>query len=205
MRRLASLLLLLLPPLASCWTLTPQREQDLPYRTGTLERYDDGTLESARLTEPTEVEGYPCRGWISFHPNGRIEACDLARDTEVAGHLLPEGTRFFLEPDGTLDDVFLGRDTVIEGIPCNGGGKIMAGFYPDGRLRYAFLAEDTEIQGVPCEASVFTEVSFHPDGKLAGCKLARAFELDGVPLKRGEVIELDPEGHLKGRDRPARR
>jgi hypothetical protein len=198
MKGLSPLLLLL--ALASCWTLEPQLDQDLPYRTGTLEHYDDGALESARLVEPTEIQGYPCRGWISFHPNGRIEACDLARDTEVVGHLLPEGTRLFLEPDGTLHDVFLGRDTVLEGIPCNGGGKIMAGFHPDGRLRYAFLAKDTVIQGVPCEASVLTEVRFHPDGQLAGCKLSRAFELDGVRLRRGEVIELDREGRLEGRD-----
>jgi len=200
MGRLSPLLVLLALPLASCWNLTPQREQDLPYRTGTLERYADGTLENAKLVEPTQIEGYPCRGWISFHPNGRIEACDLARDTEVSGHLLPEGTRLFLGPDGTLHDVFLGRDTVLEGLPCNGGGKIMAGFYPDGRLRYAFLARDTEIQGVPCEASVLTEVRFHPDGQLAGCKLSRAFELDGVPLRRGQVIELDRDGHLERRD-----
>jgi hypothetical protein len=200
MKHLSRVPLLLLLTLTSCWVLTPQRDRDFPYRTGTLEYYDDGSLEGARLVEPTEIEGYPCRGWISFHPNGRIEACDLARDTKIVGHRLPEGTRLFLEPDGTLEDVWLGRDTVIDGIPCNGGGKIMAGFYPDGRLRYAFLVRDTEVQGVPCEASVLTEVSFHPDGKLAGCKLSRAFELDGVLLRRGEVIELDREGHLKGRD-----
>jgi hypothetical protein len=199
MKSLSPLPLLLLLALVSCGAGTPQRDEDLPYRTGTLERYEDGTLETAKLVEPTEIEGYPCRGWISFHRNGRIEACDLARDAEVVGHLLPEGTRLFLEPDGTLDDVFLGRDTELAGLPCNGGGKIMAGFHPDGRLRYAFLSEDTEIQGVPCEASVFTEVSFHPGGELAGCKLSRAFELDGVRLKRGAVIELDREGRLQDR------
>lgn len=186
----------LLLVLASCGAFTPQRVEDLPYRTGTLERYRDGTLESAKLVEPTEVEGLPCRGWISFHRNGRLESCVLARDTDVVGHLLPEGTRLFLEPDGTLDDVWLGRDTVLEGILWDGGGKMMAGFHRNGRLRYAFLEEDTEIQGVPCEASVLTEVRFHPDGTLAGCKLARAFVLHGVLLERGAVIELDPEGRL---------
>jgi hypothetical protein len=180
----------------SCGAFVRQREEDLPYRTGTLEYYDDGALETGKLVETAVFDGYPCRRWIDFHPNGRVESCELARDATVAGHLLPEGTRLFLEPDGTLDDIWLGRDTVLDGIPCNGGGKIMVGFHPDGRLRYAFLSEDTVIGGVPCEASVFTEVSFHPDATLAGCKLSCEFELDGVTLKRGQVIELDPDGRL---------
>jgi hypothetical protein len=191
MRAIAPLALLA----SACTVLTPQRDEDLPYRSGSILRHEGGALRRGLLVEPTEVLGFPCRGYVWLHPSGALDSFELARDAEVAGRTLPEGSRVFLREDGSLEWCWLSRDLVIDGIRCNGGwGKITTAFHSNGRLSAVFLSEDQEIQGVPCEASVFHPVELDEEGRLRGCQLSRAWRSHGREFAAREVLRFDADG-----------
>jgi len=149
----------------------------------------DGYLLKAFLRERAEVDGFVCERWIRFWSDDVLAQCQLAEDALVAGHTLPAGSTLWFDREGRIETVWLAADTVIDGVPCNGGpGKIAASFHPNGRLRTAFLVRDQEIDGVPCLASVFHPVEFDEDGRLVACTLAGPFEHDGARLGRGDEL-----------------
>jgi hypothetical protein len=155
----------------ACASLMPQRAEDLPYRTGTVERAEGGTVQRAQLAEEHTISGVACVGWVYLHPDGRLESADLASDATIAGHALPKGSRVFFRPDGSLEHCWLSRDAVIDGVPCAGGfGKIDTAFHANGRLKAAYLRHDRIIQGVRCKASLFQPLRFDEAGSLAQCE-----------------------------------
>lgn len=162
--------LLLSPALAAPGCAGPpvQLEADGPvFHANGIRHWKDGGVRRARLVDRVELQGVPARGWVGFHRDGGLKDAELSRDHELSGHLLPEGTRVFLDEDGVLESAYLSHDMVIDGIPVNGGwGKIATSFHPNGRLKHVFLSEDAVIQGVPCEASLSRYVVFDADGKL---------------------------------------
>lgn len=153
--------------LGACSGIMPQRAEDLPYRTGTIDRAADGTVQRALLVEPRTISGVACRGWVSLHPGGALKSGDLAADTTIVGHALPKGSRVFLRPDGSLEHCWLSQDTDIDGAPCAGGvSKIDTTFHDNGRRKAAFLSRDCTIQAVECKASLYTPLRFDASGGL---------------------------------------
>jgi hypothetical protein len=192
-RRLApAVMFLLCLPLFGC--LAPQDPADLPYRTSSILRHDNGRLQRGHLVEETTLEGLPARRWVWLYEDGRLDNIELARDLSVQGHAFPQGTRVFFDREGHLAHAWLSANTTLDGLPCRGRWKIDTAFHPNGHVRAFFPPEDYEIDGVLCEASVFHPVYLHPDGHLAQCKLARDVVLDGRTFERGTILALDASG-----------
>jgi len=192
-RRAVSAALFLLASLsASC--MAAQDPADLPFRTNSILRHDNGRLQRACLVEATEIEGFPCQSWVWWYEDGRLDNLELSVDREVQNHSFPAGTRVFFDRDGRLAHAWLSRDTVVGGLPCRGRWKIDTAFHPNGRVRAFFPPDTFEIDGVQCVASVFHPVYLHPEGRLRQCKLAADVTLDGRTFERGETLTLDASG-----------
>ncbi len=166
---------------------------------------DPSGISRRKLRQPETIEGVPCTSYTTFYPDGRLSSCFLAEDSEVAGHLLPKGTRVEFDEMGRLDHCFLGRETEIEGHLCRGHGhEYMTAFHPSGRLRTCWLARAEEIDGVPCRrATMIADIvggsvgaTFYESGRLRGCEADRDFTREGRNFSRGDRVELDEEGAL---------
>jgi hypothetical protein len=192
----AALLLVALLP-ASC--LAPQDPADLPFRTSSILRHENGRMKRAHLVEETVLEGFPCRRWVWWHEDGRLDNLELAADLEVQGHAFPARTRVFFDREGRLAHAWLSRDTLVDGRLCRGRFKIDTAFHPNGRVRAFFPRDTLEIDGVPCTASVFHPVYLHPDGHLRQCLLADDVTLDGRVFEKGQVLRLDELGRASAR------
>lgn len=172
-------------------------EGALRVREHSIERYDDGTLREALLALPAEIAGVPCTGWTRFHPGGQLDEAELARDFTLAGQPIPRGSRVFFRENGEFCSAFLSRNTLLDGIPCDGGPlKSQTTFHPNGRVRMTFLYEDAVIQGVPCAESPFASVRFDESGRLTGCKLSRAATVGGKHFAAGAKIEWREDGSV---------
>jgi hypothetical protein len=191
-RAARAVIVLLAIPFVGC--LARQDPADLPYRTSSILRHEDGRLKRAYLVEETVIEGMPCRRWVWWYEDGRLDNVELATELEVQEHRFPEGTRVFFDREGRLAHAWLSRDTVIDGRTCRGRGKIDTAFHANGHVRAFFPPDTIEIDGVACVASVFHPVYLHPDGHLHQCKLARDVTLDGRTFEKGETLRLDDAG-----------
>lgn len=180
--------------LAAC--RAPQDPADLPFRTSSILRHEDGSMRRACLVEDTEIAGFPCRSWVWWYEDGELDNLELTRDLTVQGHAFPAGTRLFFDREGRLAHAWLSRNSVIDGRECRGRWKIDTAFHPNGRVRAFFPPEALEIDGVLCTASVFHPVYLHPDGHLRECKLARDVTLDGKTFEKGETLTLDESGRV---------
>lgn len=191
-RSIAAVLLLCCAQPAAC--ASAQDPTDLPFRTSSIRRHENGALMRAHLVEPAEIGGFACQRWCWWYEDGRIDNVELARDTVVSDHVFPAGTRVFFDADGALAHAWLSADAVIDGRSCRGGLKIDTAFHPNGRVRAFFPRDPIEIDGVLCAASVFHPVYLHANGRLRQCKLARDVTLGERVFKRGTVLTLDEEG-----------
>ncbi len=159
--------------------------------------------ESRALRRPELIDGVPCIRHVSFHTDGSIRSCFLARDVEVRGQPLPARTKVTFTRGGALDCVYLPRDGEIQGYRLRGRGHgYQTCFHPDGTLSFGNLVDATEIEGVPCERSTFwiwtlrgnAGIRFHENGRLAGCLASRDFALRGRRFRRNDRVEFDPAG-----------
>jgi hypothetical protein len=160
-----------------------------------------GELKKLELTEPTEIDGIPCKHEALLYPDGNLEGCRLARDANVAGHTFPEGSWPYFDPPGVLKCVFLSRDYKVQGYLLRGEGhNYQTCFHPNGWLAFGNLREPTKIQGVPCGVSTFWKwmlkgpsgIRFHDNGRLRGCRLSK----DVNEFKKDQWIEIDREGNV---------
>src|SRR5262245_25740763 len=117
-----ALLLGLALTLSAC--RVPQDPADRPFRTSSILRHENGALQRAALLEETELEGFPCRSWVWWYEDGRLDNLELARERTVQGHAFPAGTRLFFDPEGRLAHAWLARETLVDGRPCRGRWKI---------------------------------------------------------------------------------
>lgn len=188
----AALFLCSLSLVACC---APQDPADLPFRTSSILRHENGQMKRAFLVEETELEGFPCRRWTWWYDDGRLDNLELSREltfkgNAAQGHRFPAHTRLFFDREGRLAHAWLSEDSTIDGWPCRGGMKIDTAFHPEGTVRAFFPPDPIEIDGVLCVASVFHPVYLHPDGRLRECKLARAATIAGHTYAKGEVLQL---------------
>ena len=169
---------------------------------------DTGTRR--KLDSRETIGGLSCIRYAWTDADARLQSCFLDEAAEVAGHLLPGGTRIHFDDGGKINYCFLGRDTKVEGHMCRGKGHgYMTSFHPNGRLRLCWLAASAEIQGVPCRRATFLAdligesvgVYFHPDGSLTGCELYRKLTVEGRTFRKGYRIELNPGGNPVAKQR----
>jgi hypothetical protein len=149
------------------------------------------TVRHHRLAAPTELQGFPCDRPAAFlHPDGRLSTCRLAREAVVGRVRIPTGSIIHLGDRGTVDLVWLSRDTEIAGLRCRGRRPAHlaepAELHPNGALKSCALAADAVVQGVPCASGRavvpaphrhFFAVYLHESGRLQRCRLSR--DLDG--------------------------
>lgn len=158
------------------------------------------------LDAPRTIEGYPCdRGYAWFFDDGRLSSCKVSVETGFGELRVPKASMIHLTPAGKPLFVFLGRDSIVRGMTCRGGGhSYMTAMYPSGKLRVCWLAGDQEVAGVPCGgASFFTDVFgggagtvFHENGRLKTCRLSKDQTVQGRRFASGDHPVFDENGKL---------
>ena len=98
---------------------------------------------------------------------------------------------FTLQEDGRLNDVTLGADQEIDGLPCLGGTLVW--FHPNQRVSSLHLASDRDVDGIPCAGGkdLLLALNFHPNGCLAGATLSREHVLIGRRFPRRTHVSFD--------------
>jgi hypothetical protein len=145
---------------------------------------------TSRTVAGTElIDEVPCSGKVEFYDGGRLRRATLSREHEIAGNLLPAGTRVSFHEDGRLRECHLaGAGAVLSGRPLPKGTKVV--FDGGGRLRNCLLPENTVIEGHLCLGKGNNwSTGFHPNGQLRLAWLARDEEIQGVPcMAAGGVL-----------------
>lgn len=156
-------------------------------------------------TKVTTLNGLQCQGKVSYHNNGKVEVCSLAKAQVVSNLELPGQTVVCFNEDETVRFFFLHEPALLNGHLCKGKGhEWMQTIYPNGKPKLLWLEKDETIQGIPCKAASFTGdvfggsagVHFYEDGKLAQCKLSTDFTYQGKKFRRGKKLRLDMQGKI---------
>jgi hypothetical protein len=100
--------------------------------------------------------------------------------------------------DGRLNDVKLGADQEVDGLPCLRGTLVW--FHPNQRVCSLHLASDRDVDGIPCASgeNLLLALNFHRNGRLASAVLAREHVLTGREFPRGTHVNLNEKGGLVG-------
>ena len=153
--------------------------------------YESGTMQKGQLAKDTVIEGYPCESWVHFYPNGSLKQFTLAENFTVAGNNFSEKTTVFLTEEGSLLQVYLPHDQMIQGYQCTGGNmKSATGFYPSGKLRFFFPHQNTMVGEVLCSGGATMGIYLYESGDLQKAYAAEDMVVNGISYKKGDVIEL---------------
>ena len=176
------------------------------------QRHANGRLRQCELATDAIFGGQPmpAGSHITFGPDGVPGMAILSRASPVYGQPLPAGTVLHFA-HGRLHHFWLPADTMVQGhlvrAQHDGAG---AQLHPNGRLKAVWLVHDEVIDGIPCTSSgnvlrmglgvirlgTMRMAWFRPNGRLQQCMLSRDVTLDGYALRRGDVIDLDVDGHV---------
>lgn len=152
------------------------------------------------------IQGYPFKGVLVYHPNGKILSAILDSSVAVGNSHLPADTKLYFTQEGTLHFAFLPYDCNIDGYTCKGEGpeNWQTVFYPTGALQVFWPANDVIIQGVPCSRSNFwdellsgeSSVHLFPNGRLQQAKLGDDYTVNGISYKKHSHIIFDSTGSV---------
>jgi hypothetical protein len=164
-------------------------------------RWADGRPWFVILKEDVEVAGIPCcRGEAWFSRKGELVGATLSREWSFGTRRFTAGSffRYYTARDGRLNDVKLGADQEVDGLPCLGGTLVW--FHPNQRVSSLHLASDRDVDGIPCASGedLLLALNFHRNGRLAAAALARQHILIGREFPRGTYVSLDEKGRLCG-------
>jgi hypothetical protein len=161
-------------------------------------RWADGWPWVVIFKEDVEVAGIPCRrGEAWFGRKGGLIGAMLSREWLFGTRRFGAGSFFpFYTHDGRLNDVKLGADQEVDGLPCLGGTNVW--FYPNQRISALHLARDRDVDGIPCASGedLRMALNFHSNGRLAAAVLARDHAVSGRRYGRGTLLRFDRDGHL---------
>jgi hypothetical protein len=162
-------------------------------------RWADGRPWVVIFKGDVEVAGIPLRGEAWFDRKGDLIGGTLSREWLFGARRFPASSCFRYyrgREDGRLNDVRLGADQEIDGLPCLGGTLVW--FHPNQRVSSLHLASDRDVEGIPCASGkdLLVALSFHRNGRLAAAVLARAHVLIGREFPRGTHISLERKGGL---------
>ena len=163
-------------------------------------RWADGRPWFVIFKTDVEVAGIPCRvGEAWFDRKGDLIGAMLAREWLFGTRRFGAGSffRFYSgREDGRLNDVKLGADQEVDGLPCLGGTVVW--FHPNQRVSSLHLASDRDVDGIPCASgdNLILALNFHQNGRLASAVLAREHVVAGQRYERGTLLRFDREGWL---------
>jgi hypothetical protein len=163
-------------------------------------RWADGRPWFVIFKRDVEVAGIPCRvGEAWFNRNGDLIGAMLSREWLFGTRRFGAGSFFRYyrgREDGRLNDVKLGADQEIDGLPCLGGTLVW--FHPNQRVSSLHLASDRDVDGIPCASGkdLHVALNFHRNGRLASAVLAREHVLTGREFPRGTHVSLEGIGGL---------
>lgn len=157
-------------------------------------RWADGRPWMVTFKKDVEVAGIPCRGEAAFDRKGDLICGTLSREWDFGTRRFAanSGFRYYRgREDGRLNDVMLGADQEIDGLPCLGGTVVW--FHPNQRVSALHLARDLDVDGIPCASgeNLALALSFHKSGRLASAVLAREHVLVGRTFPRGTHVSFD--------------
>jgi hypothetical protein len=163
-------------------------------------RWADGRPWLVIFKQDVEVAGVPCRrGEAWFDRKGSLIGAALSREFQLGARRFGAASFFRYyssQEDGRLNDVKLGADQEIDGLPCLGGTLVW--FHPNQRISSLHLASDREVDGIPCASGkeLHWALNFHKNGRLSGAVLAREHVLAGRTFSRGTRVSFDEKGYL---------
>jgi hypothetical protein len=121
----------------------------------------------------------------------------LSRESLFGTRQFGAGSFFrYYTRDGRLNDVKLGADQEVDGLPCLGGTIVW--FHPNQRVSALHLASDRDVDGIPCASgeNLILAVNFHSNGRLAAAVLAREHSVSGQRYGSGTLLRFDRDGLL---------
>jgi hypothetical protein len=162
-------------------------------------RWADGRPWIVILKGDIVVAGIPCRGEAAFSRNGDLVCGTLSREWLFGTRRFAANSQFRFyrgREDGRLNDVKLGADQEIDGMPCLGGTVVW--FHPNQRVSALHLASSRDVDGIPCASGddLILAVNFHRNGRLASAVLAREHIVAGQRYERGTLLRFDKDGWL---------
>ena len=162
-------------------------------------RWTDGRPWIVMFKGDVEVAGVPCRGEAAFGRKGDLICATLSREWLFGARRFVADSHFRYyrgSEDGRLNDVTLGADQEIDGLPCLGGTLVW--FHPNQRVSSLHLASDRDVDGIPCAGGkdLLLALNFHPNGRLAGATLPREHVLIGRAFPRRTHVSFDAKGRL---------
>jgi hypothetical protein len=163
-------------------------------------RWADGRPWFVTFREDIEVAGIPCcRGEAWFARDGGLIGAALSREWQFGTRRFGANSFFRFhraQQDGRLNDVTLGGDQEIDGLPCLGGTTVW--FHANGRVSALHLAADRDVDGIPCASGkdLHVALNFHKNGRLAAAVLAKDHSVAGRSFPRGTRVSFDDKGYL---------
>jgi hypothetical protein len=163
-------------------------------------RWADGRPWFVIFKRDVEVADIPCRvGEAWFDRKGDLIGAMLSREWLFGTRRFGAGSFFRYyrgREDGRLNDVTLGADQEIDGLPCLGGTVVW--FHPNQRVSALHLARDLDVDGIPCASgdNLILALNFHQNGRLASAVLAREHVVAGQRYERGTLLRFDRDGWL---------
>jgi len=168
-------------------------------------RWGDGRPWLVIFKRDLEIAGIPCRvGEAWFDRKGDLIGAMLSREWLFGTRRFVAGSFFRYYrgcEDGRLNDVELGADQEIDGLPCLGGTTVW--FHPNQRVSSLHLVSDRDVDGIPCASGkdFHFALNFHPNGRLAAAVLAREHvfiggEFPGRRYDRGTLVRFDRDGQV---------
>jgi hypothetical protein len=145
------------------------------------------------------VAGIPCRGEAAFGRKGDLVCGMLSREWLFGTRRFAANSQFRFyrgREDGRLNDVKLGADQEIDGLPCLGGTVVW--FHPNQRVSSLHLASNRDVDSIPCASgdNLILALNFHQNGRLASAVLAREHVVAGQRYERGTLLRFDRDGWL---------
>jgi hypothetical protein len=157
-------------------------------------RWADGRPWMVAFKSDVEVAGIPCRGEVAFDRKGDLICGTLSREWVFGTRRFAANSAFRYyrgREDGRLNDVTLGADQEIDGLPCLGGTVVW--FHPNQRVSSLHIARDLDVDGIPCTSgeNLALALNFDKNGRLSSAVLAREHVLVGRTFPRGTHVSFD--------------
>lgn len=146
-------------------------------------RFHDDILYRVDLAAEDTVSGFvvPAGTMVHLNPDSTVRFCFLSENTYMDSILCRgqgHGWMTTFHPNGHLKTIWLGEDTVIQGVP---------------------VRRATFWRAVLQKAAT----RFHANGQLAQGWLAESTTIQGHHYNRGEAVLFDPEGRIDLDAKPA--
>lgn len=158
----------------------------------------DGVLTSVDLAAPATIAGefFEARTLVRLGPEGAIQGSVIRFENERILLGIPCTGSAGFSVSGALELTRLARDTVIDGVPCQ-GGKVIT-FHPNGKLKSATLAKAHALRGAlfPRE----THVSWGEDGLARTARLSAACTVGGQEYPEGMSLSFVDGGGVAPAD-----